>query len=155
LRPAIPPPRIRSYSRARSRRRVLLAAATVAVSGLAAASARAQDLPAPAVELHQYHPSPFSDRLFRLDAPGTLPPWRLKIALETDYAEKPLVVTPATPSINSAGQSAYALVRRAVGANLALALGITERIELAALLPVTAFQTGDTPDGVEPATRTG
>ena len=65
----------------------------------------APDLPAPAVELHGYHGSPFGERFFRLDAPAVLSAWQFHVALEADYAARPLMATPATPAISRLGQS--------------------------------------------------
>src|SRR5262249_52398792 len=133
------------------RRAWLTALAAAAIWALAPSSARGQsgpELASPPVELHQYHGSPFADRFFRLDTPAVERAWRVHVSLEVDYAARPLVATPATPAISRLGQSTFALVRHAVGASAAISLGIADRLEVAAMLPVTAFQSGDTPDGV-------
>ncbi len=122
-------------------RLLAISAMSLALSALAP-SARAQTVPSPAVELHQFHGSPFSDRTLRLDGTNVLPPWRVRAGLDVDYASRPLVVTDA-----SAGNRSYALVRQAAGLNLRLALGLGHRLEIAALIPVTAYQSGDTPTG--------
>jgi outer membrane protein OmpA-like peptidoglycan-associated protein len=115
-----------------------------------ARGADAQTLASPAVELHQFHGSPFSDRTLRLDGTNVLPPWKVRVGLDADYASRPLVVTDA-----AAANRSYALVRQAAGLNLRLALGLGHRLEVAALVPVTAYQSGDTPADAAPPARGG
>jgi outer membrane protein OmpA-like peptidoglycan-associated protein len=128
-----------------------LAAACVlslALVSLAGGPARAQSLPAPAVELHQFHGSPFSDRTLRLDGTGILPSGKLSLGVDADYAYRPLVVEDA------AGAS-HTLVRHGVGAALRLSVGLLDRLELGALVPATVYQAGDTLANVEKPTTAG
>jgi large repetitive protein len=122
-----------------------LAAVTLAAL---ARGARAQAVPSPAVELEQFHGSPFFDRTLRLDGTGLLPPTKLSLGLDADYGFRPLVV-------EDAQNRSYALVRQAVGAELRVALGLTRRLELGALVPVTAYQKGDTLANVAPPAGSG
>ncbi|HVZ75471.1 MAG TPA: OmpA family protein [Polyangia bacterium] len=127
-------------------------AASIALLTLAAptAVARAQTVPSPAVELHQFHPSPFSDRTLRLDGTNVLDPGKVRVGLDADYAARPLVVTDAAN-----GGRSYALVRQAAGFDLRLAVGLGHRLEVAALVPVTALQSGDTPAGADAPSSAG
>jgi outer membrane protein OmpA-like peptidoglycan-associated protein len=119
---------------------------------LGTAVAHAQSA-APAVELDQYRPSPFADRYFRLDGTATLEPMRLRVGLEGDYAEKPLVVN--VTSSDGSTVSSYVPVRHAAGASLALAVGVVNRLELALLVPVVAYQAGDLIPGTDPPAKHG
>jgi large repetitive protein len=121
------------------------------LASFAAGSARAQDLPSPSVELHQFHGSPFSDRALRLDGTNVLSEWKLRLGLDSDYAFRPLAVAADL----GGGDKSYALVRHAVGLGLHFAVGLGHRLELGALIPVTAFQSGDTLTGVTPPTSAG
>jgi outer membrane protein OmpA-like peptidoglycan-associated protein len=121
-----------------------------ALLGLAAASAQGQTLPAPAVELRQFHASPFSDRTLRLDGSNVLPEWKLRVGLDADYGFRPLVVD----DVSNGGRTT-ALVRHGVGLGLRFALGIGHGLELAALVPVTAYQAGDRTAGVAPPDTAG
>jgi hypothetical protein len=125
---------------------------SLALAG-ASPTAGAQTLPAgtlgsPAVELHQFHGSPFSDRTLRLDGTNVLPPGKLGLGLDADYGLRPLVV-------KDAADASYALVRHAVGAELRAAVGLTDWLELGALFPLTAYQTGDTVQRVAPPATAG
>src|SRR4051812_48686360 len=91
----------------------------------------AQSLPSPAVELHQFHGSPFSDRILRLDGTGVLPEWKLRLGFDADYGLRPLVVD----DVSGAGSTSYALVRHSVGVGLRAALGLGHGVEVAALVP--------------------
>ncbi|HVR02620.1 MAG TPA: OmpA family protein [Polyangia bacterium] len=120
---------------------------------IAAPTAGAQTLSAgtlgsPAVELHQFHGSPFSDRTLRLDGTNVLSPGKLRLGLEADYGLRPLVVKDAADAL-------YALVRHAVGVELRAAVGLTKRLELGALVPFTAYQTGDSLANVDPPAKAG
>jgi outer membrane protein OmpA-like peptidoglycan-associated protein len=126
-------------------RRALLA---LAASGAAVSPAFGQSLPSPAVELHQFHGSPFSDRTLRLDGTTVMPPGKLHLGLDADYGFRPLVV-------KDPADASFALVRHAVGAELRVAYGLTERLELGALVPVTAYQAGDTLANVAAPTTAG
>jgi hypothetical protein len=110
--------------------------------------ARAQTLPSPAVELHQFHGSPFFDRTLRLDEPEVLPPGKLNVGIDADYALKPLVV-------KDERDEAHPLVHHAVGAALRLSVGVADRLELGALIPATAYQTGEMLDQVDPPKKAG
>jgi outer membrane protein OmpA-like peptidoglycan-associated protein len=128
-------------------RHLLLAA----LAALASRSVQAQTtLPAPSVELRQFHASPFSDRTLRLDGTNVLPQWKLRVGLDADYGFRPLVVD----DLSNGGRSA-ALVRHAAGLGLRAAVGLGHGIEVALLVPVTAYQTGDRITGTEPPTTSG
>jgi large repetitive protein len=117
----------------------------VVVIGLVPGIGRAQS---GAVELRQFQPTPFSEGYLRLDGPAVLPPWKLHAGLELDYSWKSLVLTDVAPSIQRARKTNYDFVQHAVGTDLTLAMGLGGRFELGALIPVTAFQTGeDVPGG--------
>jgi outer membrane protein OmpA-like peptidoglycan-associated protein len=125
--------------------------ALAVVAGAASAQAvPAATVASPAVELHQLHGSPFSDRTLRLDGTNVLPPGKVRVGVDVDDAFRPLVVTDA-----AAGNRSYALVRQAVGLNLRLAVGLGHRLEVAALVPVTAFQSGETPARATPPATAG
>jgi large repetitive protein len=113
-----------------------------------ARTARAQTLPSPPVELQQFHGSPFSDRTLRLDGTTVLPNGKLRLGVDLDYADRPLIV-------KDAANDTTALVRNAVGAELRLSVGLADRLELGALVPVTAYQAGDTLANVQAPTRAG
>jgi large repetitive protein len=131
--------------------RTAASAVALALLGLRQPPALAQSVPAPAVELEQFHASPFSDRTLRLDGTTVLPVAKVRFGLDADYALRPLVVT--DPASTDAGS--IALVRHAVGLGLHASVGLGKRLELGALLPVTAYQTGDALAGVAPPTTTG
>jgi outer membrane protein OmpA-like peptidoglycan-associated protein len=109
---------------------------------LPAPTLASRTLASPAVELHQFHGSPFSDRTLRLDGTTMLTPGKLRLGLDADYGFRPLVV-------KDASDASFALVRHAVGAELRVAYGLTDRLELGALVPVTAYQAGDAPANVD------
>ncbi|HEX4404177.1 MAG TPA: OmpA family protein [Polyangia bacterium] len=113
-----------------------------------ASPAHAQSLPAPAVELEQFHGSPFSDRTLRLDGTTVLPNGKLRLGVDLDYADRPLIV-------KDAANDTTALVRNAVGAQLRFSVGLADRLELGALVPVTAYQAGDTLARVQSPTQSG
>ena len=119
-----------------------------ALATAAAAPALAQTLPSPAVELEQFHGSPFSDRTLRLDGTTVLPDGKLHLGLDLDYAFRPLVV-------KDVADDTHALVRQAAGGELRVAYGLAGRLELGALIPVTLVQAGDTLAGVQPPARAG
>jgi outer membrane protein OmpA-like peptidoglycan-associated protein len=104
-----------------------------------------------AVEIRQFQPSPFSDRELRLDGTAVLPAWDLQVGLDADYAWKPLVLTDVAPSLQRSRKTTYDFIDQAVGSDLTIALGLGHRLEVAALLPLTAFQTGEaTPGAASP-----
>jgi outer membrane protein OmpA-like peptidoglycan-associated protein len=129
-------------------RRPLLALLPLAT--LAAAPAAGQTVPSPAVELHQLHGSPFWDRTLRLDGSDVLPAWRLRVGADADYGFRPLVVTDP-----AAGTGSQALVRQAVGLGVGAALGLGHRLEVGVLVPVTAYQAGETLTGVDAPASAG
>ncbi len=112
--------------------------------GLLPTIARAQSS---AVEIRQYQPTPFSDGYLRLDGTATLPTWKLHAALDFDYSWKSLVLIDVAPAIQRSRKTTYDFVAHAIGADLTLAMGLGGRFEVAALVPVTVFQTGDTVPG--------
>ena len=116
--------------------------------GLVPAVARAQSGP---IELRQFQPTPFSDGYLRLDGPEVLPAWRFHAGADLDYAWKPLVLTDVAPSIQRSRKTTYNFIGHAVGLDLTFAMGIGHRLEVAAIVPGTAFQTGETvPGGTTP-----
>jgi large repetitive protein len=125
---------------------VALLGATVG-SGVASL-AQAQALPSPAVELHQFHGSPFFDRTLQLDGTGLLAPGKLVLGLDADYASRPLIV-------EDTADVKHALVRQAIGGELRAAVGVARWLEIGALVPVTAFQSGDTLANVTPPSTAG
>ena len=116
--------------------------------GIAPGLARAQSGP---VELRQFQPTPFSDAYLRLDGPAVLPAGKLHAGIDLDYAWKALVLTDVAPSIQRSRKTSYDFVAHAVGVDLTVAIGLGHRFELAAIIPVTAFQIGETaPSGQAP-----
>jgi outer membrane protein OmpA-like peptidoglycan-associated protein len=113
--------------------------------GLAPAAARAQS--GGDVTIRQFQPTPFSDGMLRLDGTQTLSPWKLRAAVDADYAWKPLVLTDLAPSLQRSRKTTYDLIGHGVGADLTLALGLGRRFEIGAILPFTVFQTGETVAG--------
>jgi outer membrane protein OmpA-like peptidoglycan-associated protein len=105
---------------------------------------------APAVELRQFHGSPFSDRTLRLDGTNVLPQWKLSLGVDADYGFRPLVVD----DLANGGRTT-ALVRHGVGLGLRAAVGLGHGLEIAALVPVTAYQAGDGLPGVAPPSTSG
>jgi outer membrane protein OmpA-like peptidoglycan-associated protein len=118
------------------------------VVATAVGAAWAQTLPSPAVELHQFHGSPFFDRTLQLDEPAVLPPGKVNLGLDADDAFRPLVVK------DDAGVTTP-LVRHAVGAALRVSVGVTDRLELGALVPAIVYQAGETLPNVDPPSRAG
>jgi outer membrane protein OmpA-like peptidoglycan-associated protein len=96
-----------------------------------------------AVAIRQFQPSPFSDRILRLDGPDMLPRWGVAAGLDLDYAWKPLVLTDMAPSIQRSRKTTYDLVAHDIGADLTVALGLGAGIEAGLALPVTVAQLGD------------
>jgi outer membrane protein OmpA-like peptidoglycan-associated protein len=116
--------------------------------GLVPSVAHAQTGP---IELRQFQPTPFSDGTLRLDGPNVLPAWRLHAGAYVDYAWKPLVLMDVAPSIQRSRKTTYDFVGHAVGLDLTFAMGIGHHLEVAAIVPVTAFQIGDSiPGGTTP-----
>ncbi len=111
------------------------------------AIARAQTA---ALNIQQYQPTPFSDGYLRVDGTEILPRWKLHVALDADYAWKPLVLVDVAPTIQRSRKTTYDFIGHAVGADLAIAMGVGGRFEVGALVPVTAFQTGDDVPGGDP-----
>jgi outer membrane protein OmpA-like peptidoglycan-associated protein len=115
----------------------LLFASLVPATGLAQATG--------SVDLRQYHASPFSNRYFRVDGTEVLPAWKLRIGVDLDYAWKPLVLEDVSPSIQTSRKTTYDLIQHAIGADLMLAAGIAQRFEVGLVIPLTVFQTGESP----------
>ena len=114
--------------------------------GLTPTIARAQTA---AVDIQQYQPTPFSAGYLRVDGTAVLPRWRLHVGLDADYAWKPLVLVDVAPAIQRSRKTTYNFIGHAVGASLAASMGVGGRLEIGALVPVTAFQTGDDVPGGE------
>jgi outer membrane protein OmpA-like peptidoglycan-associated protein len=95
------------------------------------------------VELHQYQPSPFSDRVLRLDGASVLPFGQFRLGVDADYGFKPLVLSDAAPAIIQGNGGPYAVVRHAVGATLTASFGLSHRLEAGLAIPLMLFQTGD------------
>ena len=114
--------------------------------GLTPTIARAQTA---AVDIQQYQPTPFSAGYLRVDGTAILPPFRLHVGLDADYAWKPLVLVDVAPAIQRSRKTTYDFIGHAVGASLAASMGVGGRFEIGALVPVTAFQTGDEVPGGE------
>ena len=102
------------------------------------------------VDLHQYQPTPFSDRELRLDRTGVLPFGQFRIGSDFDYARRPLVLVDTTPAIIQAGDQGpnHNLIEHAGSAFLAASFGVGHRLEIAAGLPVTLYQSGQSVPGV-------
>lgn len=128
---------------------------TFAAAALLCASiplrSQGQPIPAPAISLHGYRPSPFSDRFVELDGTDVLPSWRLRAGVDADYGWRSLLLDPAPGSAAPAG----AVVRHVVGAQISAAVGVADRLELAVALPLTAYQTGDSISNAAPPDRSG
>jgi outer membrane protein OmpA-like peptidoglycan-associated protein len=113
----------------------------------AAAVAQAGGAAPGAVETRQFRPTPFSGGYLRLDGSDTLEAWKLRAAVDVDYAWKPLVLSDMSPSIQRSRKTTYDLVGHAGGADLTLAIGIGGRFEVGAILPLTVLQLGETVSG--------
>ena len=106
---------------------------------------------AAAVDIQQYQPTPFSDGYLRVDGTAILPRWRLHVGLDLDYAWKSLVLVDVAPAIQRSRKTTYDFIGHAVGGQLDASMGLGGRFEIGALVPVTAFQTGDDVPGGEAA----
>ncbi|MEO5767054.1 MAG: OmpA family protein, partial [Polyangia bacterium] len=109
------------------------------------ASAAAQTTSAASgnVQLDQYQPSPFSDRVLRLDGGSVLPSGQYHLGLDLDYALKPLVLTDAAPGTLTPGTGTdHDVVAHAVGGSLLASFGLGHRLELGVAVPLTLFQSG-------------
>jgi len=115
--------------------------------GLTPAIAYAQTEP---LDIQQYQPTPFSGGYLRVDGTEVLPRWKLHVGLDADYAWKPLVLVDVAPTIQRSRKTTYDFIGHAVGASLAASMGVGGRFEVGALVPVTAFQTGDDVPGGAP-----
>jgi len=107
------------------------------------------------VAVQQYQPTPFSDRMLRLDGSGVAPFGELRIGLDVDYAFKPLVLVDQTPAIFQAGAPGpnHNLIEHAVGGNVLASFGLGHRLELGVAIPVLLYQHGeDVPGAAKPAT---
>ncbi|HEY4183663.1 MAG TPA: thrombospondin type 3 repeat-containing protein, partial [Polyangia bacterium] len=109
------------------------------------------------VAIQQYQPSPFSERMLRLDGSGVAPFGALRVGLDVDYALRPLVLVDQTPGIFQAGAVGpdHNLVEHAVGGALLASFGLGHRLELGLAVPLVLFQTGASVPGVPKPTATG
>ena len=96
-----------------------------------------------AIDIQQFEPTPFSDGYLRVDGTAILPRWKLHAGLDLDYAWKSLVLVDVAPAIQRSRKTIYDFIDHSASAHLKLAMGIGGRFEVGALIPVTAFQTGD------------
>lgn len=96
------------------------------------------------VELGQFRPSPFSERLLRLDRTDVAPFGHYRVGLDVDYAHRPLVLRDLAPVILQPGASRpeEVLVRHALGGSVLASFGLGYRLEAGVLLPI-AIQMGD------------
>ena len=125
----------------------LAVAATMAVATVLSATGSAR---AEAVDLRAYQPSPFGERLLRLDRTAVLPRGELRLGADIDYALRPLVLDDANPGIFQVGGPGpeHILISNAVTASLAASVGLGHHLELALALPVTMYQAGEAVPGV-------
>jgi len=107
--------------------------------------------------LQQYQPTPFSDRMLRLDGSGVSSFGELRIGLDVDYAFRPLVLVDQTPGIFQAGAPGpdHNLIEHAVGGTVLASFGLGHRLELGAAIPLVLYQRGDEVPGVPKATTFG
>ncbi len=105
------------------------------------------------VELDRYRPTPFSDRVLRLDGAGVLPFGQYRVGMDVDYAFRPLVLIDPNPGIFAAGTTPnHNSVEHAVGGALLASGGLGHGVELGLLVPLTIFQTGQSVAGaVDPS----
>ena len=107
------------------------------------------------VGLDQYQPTPFSDRVLRLDGSGVMPFGQYRVGIDADYALRPLVLSDKTPAIIQVGMPGpdHNVVEHAVGGTLLASFGLGHRLEAGLSVPLTLFQTGETlPGAVDPST---
>jgi outer membrane protein OmpA-like peptidoglycan-associated protein len=95
------------------------------------------------VQLDRYQPTPFSDRVLRLDSPGVLPFGQYRVGADVDYALRPLVLVDAT----AASGSSHNIVEHAVGTTLLASFGLGRRLEIGLSVPLTVYQGGETTAG--------
>jgi outer membrane protein OmpA-like peptidoglycan-associated protein len=128
----------------------LLFSLLVACSVRASAAAQTAGESAP---LDRYQPTPFSDRVFRLDGPRVLPFGQYRVGTDVDYAFRPLVLIDPTAAILPAGAGPnHNLIEHAIGGSLLASAGLGHGLEAGLWVPLTIYQTGQTVAGaVEPS----
>jgi len=129
---------------------LLTAAATTPAAAQSTATTGTND-----VALDQYRPSPFSDRVLRLDGTSVMPLGQFRVGLDADYALRPLVLVDQAPGISQVGAagSNHNLIEHAVSGSLLASVGLGHGLEAGLVVPLTIFQTGDGAPGVaEPST---
>src|SRR4051812_10449528 len=82
------------------------------------------------VALDQYRPSPFSDRVLRLDGTSVIPLGQFRVGLDVDYALRPLVLVDQSPGIFQAGAAGpdHNLIEQAVSGSLLASAGLGHRL---------------------------
>jgi large repetitive protein len=105
------------------------------------------------VQLGQYQPSPFADRILRLDGSTVLPFGQYRVGIDVDYALRPLVLIDAAPGIFQGGSGPnHNIVEHALGGSLAASFGLSHKLEAGISLPLTLFQAGQAVAGaVDPS----
>ena len=92
------------------------------------------------LQLDRYQPTPFSDRILRLDGTRVPAAGELHLGLDADYAFRPLVLTDTTPG--SPGTEHH-LVEHALSATVLASLSLASRLEAGLAVPLTIVQAGD------------
>jgi outer membrane protein OmpA-like peptidoglycan-associated protein len=124
---------------------LLTAAATAPAAAQSTATTGTTD-----VALDQYRPSPFSDRVLRLDGTSVIPWGQFRVGLDLDYALRPLVLVDQAPAISQVGTDGpdHNLIEHAVSGALLASVGLGRSLEAGLVVPLTLFQTGDGAPGV-------
>ena len=136
-------------------RRSLAIPAALSLACLPAVAAAQSATTTTNVAVQQYQPTPFSDRMLRLDGSGVAPFGELRIGMDVDYAFKPLVLVDQTPGIFQAGAPGpnHNLIEHAVGGTVLASFGLGHRLELGVAVPLLLYQHGeDVPGAAKPAT---
>ena len=107
--------------------------------------------------IDQYRPSPFSDRGLELDGTTVLPFGQYRIGADVDIARRALILEETQPGIfqGTASGAEHALISLGVGASLGAVFGLGHRLEAAVQVPLTLYQTGDTPAGARAPSLAG
>jgi len=137
-------------------RRPLRIPAALLIAWSCPAVAAAQSAATTSVAIQQYQPTPFSDRMLRLDGSGVAPFGELRIGLDVDYAFKPLVLVDQTPAIFQAGAPGpnHDLIKHAVGGTVLASFGLGHRLELGLAVPLLLYQHGEDVTGAAKPTMT-